>query len=157
MQGCASWTTHQGIHLCPSTMTVAFSVPVFSTNSCAGHEQGLANKCTFVVRMEFAASIQKVRHFARALLRFFRKVLESCFPEYVYRDCLQDGTWFSCQPTIEDTVGWTNFSHCWSKTTQKLMDDLNIKSSCPTNNTDVGEVTVEVRGFVTAHDAFISF
>lgn len=65
-------------------------------------------------------------------------------PEHVYRDCLPDGTWFSCPSTFGDPVGWTNYSHCWSKTTQKLMDDLNYKPTCPTNVTDNGEVTVEV-------------
>jgi hypothetical protein len=28
-------------------------------------------------------------------------------------------------------VGWTNFSLCWTSSTQKIMSDLNEKASCP--------------------------
>ena len=57
------------------------------------------------------------------------------FLETLYRQCLSDGTWFSC-PSLQDDnggnrVGWTNYSLCWTETTKKLMEDLNQTPSCP--------------------------
>ena len=61
------------------------------------------------------------------------------FTESLYRQCLLDGSWFSC-PSLQDDitgtgnenkVGWTNYSLCWTASTQKIMEDLNQKASCP--------------------------
>ena len=58
------------------------------------------------------------------------------FSEPLYRQCLSDGTWFSCPSLQEDDpgsnpVGWTNYSMCWTESTQKIMEDLNQKAGCP--------------------------
>ena len=59
--------------------------------------------------------------------------------ESLYRQCLPDGSWFSC-PSLQDDitgngnenkVGWTNYSLCWTASTQKIMGDLNQKAGCP--------------------------
>ena len=48
------------------------------------------------------------------------------------RQCLSDGSWFSC-PGLNTTegLGWTNYSLCWTASTQKIMADLNQKPTCP--------------------------
>jgi len=52
----------------------------------------------------------------------------------VSRQCLPGGTWFYCPgPNISLGVGWTNWSHCWSASTEKIMADLNQKAICPSD------------------------
>ena len=76
-----------------------------------------------------------------------------CISESLYRHCLFDGTWFSCPSLLEDNiigngnrVGWTNYSLCWTASTQKIMEDLNQTASCPgkaseeNNSAEVGKV-----------------
>ena len=54
--------------------------------------------------------------------------------ENVSRQCLPGGTWFYCPgPNISLGVGWTNWSHCWSASTEKIMADLNQKAICPSD------------------------
>ena len=73
------------------------------------------------------------------------------FTESLYRQCLLDGSWFSC-PSLQDDittgngnenkVGWTNYSLCWTASTQKIMEDLNQKAGCPD---EASEEAKEVR------------
>eukprot|EP00093_Oithona_nana_P002557 02557.XXX_54492_50198_1 [CDS] Oithona nana genome sequencing. len=55
----------------------------------------------------------------------------------VFRHCLSDGTWFSC-PGLNTSqgLGWTNYSLCWTASTQKIMADLNQTPNCPNAASD---------------------
>ena len=89
----------------------------------------------------------KLVKYAEILIQFF-------FTESLYRQCLPDGSWFSClslQDDIsttttgtgnENKVGWTNYSLCWTASTQKIMEDLNQKAGCPD---EASEEAKEVR------------
>ena len=55
--------------------------------------------------------------------------------EVVYRQCLEVGEWFSCPGlNVSHGVGWTNYSLCWTASTQKIMADLNQKPTCPSDD-----------------------
>ena len=67
--------------------------------------------------------------------------------ESVFRQCLSDGTWFSC-PGLNTSqgLGWTNYSLCWTASTQKIMADLNQTPNCPSAASDEDN-SAEVRVF----------
>ena len=109
--------------------------------------------CHFVyisgdVNLERLADKYKTREICRNTLNQF------FFTESLYRQCLPDGSWFSClslQDDIsttttgtgnENKVGWTNYSLCWTASTQKIMEDLNQKAGCPD---EASEEAKEVR------------
>ena len=90
------------------------------------------------------------------LVKYYAEILNSIsriffFTESLYRQCLLDGSWFSC-PSLQDDittgtgnenkVGWTNYSLCWTASTQKIMEDLNQKAGCPD---EASEEAKEVR------------
>eukprot|EP00095_Tigriopus_kingsejongensis_P003874 maker-scaffold387_size188669-snap-gene-0.20 protein:Tk03874 transcript:maker-scaffold387_size188669-snap-gene-0.20-mRNA-1 annotation:"pigment dispersing hormone receptor" len=60
---------------------------------------------------------------------------------FVTRQCLSTGRWFSCKPQadpsnqtvtfLDSDTGWTNFSSCLTESTRKLMKDLNYEAGCP--------------------------
>ena len=81
----------------------------------------------------------------RKLLAFLKAFLLNT--ESVFRQCLEDGSWFSCPATSDQVagngskanlnmVGWTNYSLCWTASTQKIMADLNQKATCPNEESD---------------------
>ena len=87
--------------------------------------------------------------------------------DFVTRQCLADGNWFSCPskaPNANATVvangfstattaatpafnpGWTNYTSCYTETTLKLFKDLDYETGCPKGEVAVdSEVKVRVR------------
>ena len=62
--------------------------------------------------------------------------------EIVYRQCLSDGTWFSCPGlNVSLGVGWTNWSHCLPASTQKMMSDLD-QLGCPSVEAELSPAEV---------------
>ena len=76
--------------------------------------------------------------------------------ENVSRQCLPGGTWFYCPgPNISLGVGWTNWSHCWSASTEKIMADLNQKAICPSDENQ--DNSAEVNNYCLLSDCFLGF
>jgi hypothetical protein len=82
---------------------------------------------------------------------------------------LPDGKWFSCSndedmgdhnetstaASLDQLRGWTNFSHCWTDTTRKLMSDLNVSAGCPAESSQADrEVNFLLRIFFIAQGTF---
>ena len=74
--------------------------------------------------------------------------------DFVMRQCLADGNWFSCPTKAPSNAtadanslsmatnafnpGWTNYTSCYTETTLKLIKDLDYETGCPK-----GEVTID--------------
>ena len=75
--------------------------------------------------------------------------------DFVMRQCLADGNWFSCPSEAPPNAtadasslsmataaafnpGWTNYTSCYTETTLKLIKDLDYETGCPK-----GEVTTD--------------
>lgn len=93
------------------------------------------------------------------------RINDAFIADFVTRQCLADGNWFSCPSEAPNATavangfsaattatpafdpGWTNYTSCYTETTLKLFQDLDYETGCPKGEVAVdSEVKVRVYG-----------